>query len=388
MEIYTAMIFGFILSLPALVNVDYSLRIIVLFVQLILFLLSEKISTLQKTTFQTRFAILFISLASLILGSNLLGLISGRNENLIFALSDFAPLLVFLMFPICTPITIIFILLITNTSALILNLIKLSLLTSDYWALSYIFELYRISDNFTVEYWRFTGLVGQAGQAGLHALLSIICILLVRNHIADRWLYLCITLAIINMLFSASRISILSAFLVVFVYVIIKKSLKLKLLFITAAMFVFACAILLFSSFMTSDFIAQRFYDLDTGGYRFDLLKASFAYAAETFPFGYGSQKEYLDANGKIGISDLSLRYPDGYVSLLLIRYGYLGFIIYTGIFAYLVVKKLRSSQYFYSPIYAIIYFISFVDPLFIYPVNVALMSIIMKGPRLNARFN
>ena len=105
-------------------------------------------------------------------------MIIGRNENIVIALSDLAPLALYVLSAKLNPRVLFSVVLVTNAVALTLNIIKATYLLYPNTILHSVFEAYRLASITGLEYWRFVGVAGQAGQAGLHALLSLMCVLL------------------------------------------------------------------------------------------------------------------------------------------------------------------------------------------------------------------
>ena len=131
---------------------------------------------------------------------------------------------------------------------------------------------------------------------------------------------------------------------------------------------------------LSQAYVETRVTDLATGSYRVDLLLASLSYAAETFPVGLGSQKEYLTIHGGIGVEDLTLRAPDGYFNVMLIRYGFLGAAFFLCFFSYHIALSFKSNDFLKAGSVFIILAVSMVDPILITPINVVLIASIVKG--------
>lgn len=378
------MLYALALSLPAVIPVGYEARIIVLFSQAILATLFLSAKNFHKINLLAASTIIFT--VFLIIFSNFLGTLVGRNTNFVLALSDLAPLMLFVLIPKLNWKILLSVVFLTNLAALALNIIKATYIIYPNSFMQLIFESYQIASNFGFYYWRFVGLAGQAGQAGLHALLSLICVFLyIRHHASSKVIFFLSMLIIANLFFASSRIAILFVFLFLILYVLISGSRKVKymfLVFLIIAPFLFSFLIL---PNLTQQYIDSRITNISTGGYRFALLLASVEYAAQTFPFGLGSQKEYLMQYGDLGIDlDITLRNPDGYFSVVLIRYGFIGMSLFVGMFLYKAALAARSREYLKSGSIILILGLSVVDPIFITPINVVLIASIIKGINLN----
>jgi hypothetical protein len=362
------------LSLPALIEVDYPYRVYFLYGQLLLvqsflFYYYRKFLDLNFTHILVYIAALFI-----IVYSNVAGLLSGRSTLSPADFSDLAPLLVLLLIFKLSRNVVSAILLITNVLAIILNIVKLTLLSND--SLNWLYDAYRISENFDANYWRFTGLAGQAGQTGLHGVLSFLFVFKKGSKMSnlDKWIGL---LAVVNVIFSGSRISLV--LLVLYVIVVILHELSLVKIVILSLVVSFAY-FLSFKSLFGEEIYEQRFTNLETGGYRFKLLSSAFDFALESFPVGFGGQKEFLETHGEIGYSDLSLRNPDSTLALILVRYGFLGFFLILG---FVLVKLLmaiinNNIAFLYGAL--IIFMYALVDPIFTIPLNVFLLGQYFKS--------
>ena len=234
----------------------------------------------------------------LIISSNLFGLLIGRNQNFFLALTDLAPLALYVLAAKLNPRVLFLVIFVTNLAALILNLIKATYLFYPSPSLQLIFEAYRLSETTGLDYWRFVGIAGQAGQAGLHAFLSLICLFLYSSSYANRRnVFILLTLILSNLFFSASRIAILFTLVFIILYVLFSNSKKLKLIFFFSFLASPFVIILLILPNLTQEFMQNRILNTETGLFRMKLLYASLQYSFETFPIGLGSQKRIFDAN-------------------------------------------------------------------------------------------
>ena len=357
-----------VLGLPSLVDVDYSQRVYYLFGQLIVIQLIVNLTSRHKYGYNFINILFFSTAFFIIFFSNFAGYLSDRSSIGLTDLSDLAPLSVlFLIVPISSRMLSI-ILFVSNLLAITLNIAKLTLLNSDF--LTPFFELYRISENFDENYWRFTGLAGQPGQTGLHGLLTFLFVyrLKVRMSTFERVIAL---LAIVNVIFSGSRISLLLMVFYAFVLFILSIS-RIKIIALSCLL-----AFLSFvpmKSFLTDDVYEQRIANVETGGFRLKLLSASADFALKTFPIGYGGQKEYLGIYGDIGYYDLSLRNPDSSMALILVRYGFLGLVLLGFfIFVKLVIAFDKNKSFFYGLSTLVLF--ALLDPVFTVPLNVFLLG-------------
>lgn len=378
------MLYALALSLPAVVPLGYEARIIILFFQAIIATFCVSAKELYKLNVLA-IATIFITIF-LIVFSNFLGVLVGRNENFIIALSDLAPFILYIVVGQLNWRVLLSVVLFTNIAAFLLNIIKATYLLFPFSILQSVFEAYQLASNFGFDYWRFVGLAGQPGQAGLHALLSLICTLLyIKPNTSNKVIFFLCMLIITNLLFASSRIAILFVLLFFVLYVCLSGSRKVKYYFLItllAAPFIFSLFVL---PNLTQDYIDTRITNLNTGGYRFALLAASIEYAAQTFPFGLGSQKEYLMNYGDLGIDlDITLRNPDGYFSVVLIRYGFIGISLFICFFLYKAVLAIKLKEYLKSGSIILILVLSIVDPIFITPINVILIGSIIKGTSNN----
>ena len=90
---------------------------------------------------------------------------------------------------------------------------------------------------------------------------------------------------------------------------------------------------------------------------------------------------------GDLGTSqDITLRNPDGYFNIILIRYGFLGFLLYLGFFFYKIFLAIKSKEQLKAWCIFLILCLSVVDPIFITPINVILIASIIKGVNVDRK--
>lgn len=233
-------------------------------------------------------------------------------------------------------------------------------------------ELYGSGSVYTYGYSKFRafGITGQPGKNGIFSSLLVILIFLIFNNkkeIKIKWLFIILTT--MSILFTYSRISLILYILLLIIYLYTQFNIGKKIYFLIIL-------VLLAITLNKLDIIDYEiiFRGLDSGslgtlGHRNHLRKWAFETIISSpihFMFGIGPCKEYISQFTTSYASDLTLRNPDSSFTLWMLRYGFLGLIIFYTPYLYLlnVIKRTKlGSLALYLLIISL--FISFFDPIF-----------------------
>jgi len=219
----------------------------------------------------------------------------------------------------------------------------LSPLLSNTESIEFLISLYAPDDVINISYWRPTGTIGQAGQFGL-AMVFLFSFFLAQSHFERRRKFIVLSLvAFLLVVISGSKTStavclfiflsylILLLFLSPNVDILTVRLLKLFASISVIPLFVFI-GFMFLSEMKISEgvsFLLFREEPFSTMEFRNRLRAAAFSEVSRSPLFGFGPAKTYFENKVVDSASDLTLRHPDSSMTLMLVRYGIVGLLVW-----------------------------------------------------------